>query len=59
MKRLQLTITEKAYDNIKLSAKHEKRSVTNYLDMLLSSMFYDNNVIKSDVTLSEKQFNLI
>lgn len=50
MKRLQLTILEDTYNTIKLSAKHEKRSVTNYLDILLTSLFHDDVIIKSEFT---------
>jgi hypothetical protein len=39
MKRLQLSISEDTYNKIKAKAKLEKRSVTNYLDMLLTSLF--------------------
>jgi len=50
MKRLQLTITEDTYETIRLSAKNEKRSVTNYLDILLESLFYNDIIVKSDGT---------
>lgn len=50
MKRLQLTILEDTYNTIKLSAKHEKRSVTNYLDILLNSLFHNEVIIGSDGT---------
>lgn len=50
MKRLQLTILEDTYNTIKLSAKHEKRSVTNYLDILLTSLFNDEVIVRSDGT---------
>ena len=50
MKRLQLTILEDTYNTIKLSAKHEKRSVSNYLDILLTSLFNNDVIIKSDDT---------
>ena len=50
MKRLQLTILEDAYNTIKLSAKHEKRSVTNYLDILLNSLFHNEVIVRSDGT---------
>lgn len=52
MKRLQLTILEDTYNTIKLSANHEKRSVTNYLDILLESLFHDEVIVKSDGTSS-------
>ena len=50
MKRLQLTITEDIYETIRLSAKSEKRSVTNYLDILLESLFCNDVIVKSDGT---------
>jgi len=50
MKRLQLTITEDTYETIRLSAKSEKRSVTNYLDILLNSLFHNDVIVKSDGT---------
>jgi len=50
MKRLQLTITEDTYETIRLSAKNEKRSVTNYLDILLESLFHNDVIVRSDGT---------
>lgn len=50
MKRLQLTITEDTYETIRLSAKSEKRSVTNYLDILLNSLFHNDVIVRSDGT---------